>query len=231
MRAVLASFMLLLVSVGTSGCATYRGSARDVSQPEVAAEPGWTRVDGVPLVRQKGIKDCGAAALSMVLTYWEQGGELPRMSERPSPLERAEIDRALRREPGAGLSAGDLRDYARRRGHSAFVFQGSFEDLKHEVVAGRPVIVGTHKPLSSGEALAHYEVLVGLHPDRKRVLTIDPARGLRENDVRGFMAEWESAGRVTLVILPKGVEAPSSEPSSSRQDSSGRTLSLQPPTN
>jgi predicted double-glycine peptidase/predicted small secreted protein len=211
MRAVLASFLLLLVSVGTSGCASYRGTARDVSQPEVAAEPGWTHVEGVPLVRQKGIKDCGAAALSMVLRYWEQGGEpLSRTSDRALASERSEIDRALRREPGAGLSAGELRDYARRHGHSAFVFQGSFEDLKHEVHAGRPVIVGTHKPLTSGEALAHYEVVVGHHPDRKRVLTLDPAHGLRENDVRGFMAEWESAGRVTLVILPKGVEAPSS---------------------
>lgn len=218
MRAVLASFLLLLVSVGTSGCASYRGSARDVSQPEVAAEPGWTHVEGVPLVRQKGIKDCGAAALSMVLTYWEQGGEpLARTSEHPSAIERSEIDRALRREPGAGLSAGDLRDYARRRGHSAFVFQGSLEDLKHEIVAGRPVIVGTHKPLSSGEALAHYEVLVGLHSDRKRVLTLDPAHGLRENDIRGFVAEWESAGRVTLVILPKGLEAQSTEPTTSRE--------------
>jgi hypothetical protein len=208
MRAAIAT-LLLLVSFGTSGCASYRGSALDVSQPEVAAESGWTRVEGVQLVRQKGIKDCGAAALSMVLTYWEHGREPgSRASDGSSPTSRADIDRALRREPGEGLSAGGLRDYARRRGHSAFVFQGSLADLKHELGAGRPVIVGVHKPLTSGEALAHYEVLVGIHPERKLVLTLDPARGLRENDVVGFVTEWESAGRVTLVIIPKQLEAP-----------------------
>jgi ABC-type bacteriocin/lantibiotic exporter with double-glycine peptidase domain len=202
MRAAFAtSLILLLVSLGTSGCASYRGSARNVSQPEVAAEPGWTRIEGVALVRQKGIRDCGAAALSMVLAYWEE--RTRHASKARADIERAEIDRALRHEPGEGLSAGGLRDYARRRGHSAFVFQGSIADLKHELGAGRPVIVGVHKPLSSGEALAHYEVLIGIHPERKRVLTLDPARGLRENDIRGFAAEWESAGRVTLVILPR----------------------------
>lgn len=202
MRAAFATLLLLLVSLGSSGCATYRGTARDVSQPEVMAEPGWTRIDGVPLVRQKGIKDCGAAALSMVLSFWEQG-QTPASAAGGSPSARSEIDQALRREIGEGLSAGALRDYARRRGHSAFVFQGSFEDLKHELAAGRPVIVGVHKPLSSGEALAHYEVVVGLHRGRQRVLTLDPAHGLRENDARAFAAEWESAGRVTLVIMPR----------------------------
>jgi predicted double-glycine peptidase len=205
MRAAVATLLLLLVSLGSSGCASYRGSARDVSQPEVAAEAGWTRIADVPLVRQKGIKDCGAAALSMVLSFWERG-QAPDSTASSAPSARAEIDQALRREIGEGLSAGDLRDYARRRGHSAFVFQGSFDDLKHELAAGRPVIVGVHKPMSSGEALAHYEVLIGMHRGRQRVLTLDPARGLRENDVRGFAAEWESAGRVTLVIMPK--EAP-----------------------
>jgi predicted double-glycine peptidase len=206
MRAAFATLLLLLVSLGSSGCASYRGSARDISQPEVAAEPGWTRIAGVPLVRQKGIKDCGAAALSMVLSFWERG-QASASVPSSSPSARSEIDHALRREVGEGLSAADLRDYARRRGHSAFVFQGSFDDLKHEIAAGRPVIVGVHKPLSSGEALAHYEVLVGMHRGRQRVLTLDPAHGLRENDVRGFAAEWESAGRVTLVILPKELAA------------------------
>jgi ABC-type bacteriocin/lantibiotic exporter with double-glycine peptidase domain len=173
-------------------------------------QPGWVRLEHVKLVRQKGIKDCGSAALSTVLEYHEPGG--------PATLHRAAIDTALREEPGLGLSAGQLRDYARSHGFDAFVIQGAFDDLTHEVRAGRPVIVGVHKPLSSGEALAHYEVFVGYHPQRHEVLTLDPARGLRQFPVDGFLQEWESTGFVALVVMPKeaataasGASAPSSQ--------------------
>lgn len=158
-------------------------------------QPGWVRLDDVKLVRQKGIKDCGSAALSTVLGYHQPDG--------PAALDRAAIDTALREEAGLGLSAGQLRDYARSHGFDAFVIQGVFDDLAHEVEAGRPVIVGMHKPISSGEALAHYEVFVGYHPDRDEVLTLDPARGLRQFPVDGFMQEWKSAGFVALVVMPK----------------------------
>ena len=67
--------------------------------------------------------------------------------------------------------------------------------------AGRPVIVGVHKQLSSREALAHYEVVVGLHPKRQLVLTLDPAHGLRENQLSAFLSEWERAEHTTLVVM------------------------------
>jgi predicted double-glycine peptidase len=131
-----------------SGCASYRGSSREASPTVLAQQPGWVRVEQVKLVRQKGIKDCGSAALSTVLRYLEPDG--------PAALDREAIDFNLREEPGRGLSARQLRDYARERGFDAFVIQGAFEDLTHEVEEGRPAIVGVLKPMSSGEALAHY---------------------------------------------------------------------------
>jgi predicted double-glycine peptidase len=176
-----------------------------VSEAALTDQAGWQRVERVPLVRQKGAKDCGAAALSSVLLYW-----------RPAPgetaLERASIDAALRRDPGTGLAARELRDYARGRGFSAYVVQGTFEDLVHEVELGRPVIVGVQKPLSSGKALSHYEVFVGYNAARQRVLTLDPAHGYRENALEGFLAEWQLTGHVTLVVIPgaKGSNAASS---------------------
>lgn len=194
--------LVVSLTLAAPGCASYRGSARDVSPATVEREVGWTRVVGVPLVRQKGIKDCGAAALSMVLEYWRAragGGE----AVSPRPTDRASIDRDLRGAPGEGLSARELRDYARKLGYAAFVFQGNFADLEHEVALGRPVIVGVHKPLSSGEALSHYEVLIGVNRRNERVLTLDPAKGMRQNEVSSFSVEWESAGRVTLVVLPE----------------------------
>jgi ABC-type bacteriocin/lantibiotic exporter with double-glycine peptidase domain len=185
----------LLVLGSATGCASYRGSSREASPAALAVQPGWVRLDRVELVRQRGIKDCGSAALSMVLKYLEPHG--------PAALDRAAIDAALREEPGRGLAAGQLRDYARARGFDAFVIHGDFDDLTHEVQEGRPVIVGVYKPLSSGDALAHYEVFVGYHPERQEVLTLDPARGLRQFDVEGFLDEWRAAGQVTIVVMPR----------------------------
>jgi ABC-type bacteriocin/lantibiotic exporter with double-glycine peptidase domain len=194
--ALLRAALVGLLALGTtSGCASYRGSSREVSSAALAEEPGWVRLDRVKLVRQKGSRDCGSAALSTVLEYYQPHG--------PASLDRAAIDAALREEPGRGLAAGQLRDYARTQGFDAFVIQGAFADLTHEIDEGRPVIVGVHKPLSSGKALAHYEVFIGYHPDQRQVLTLDPARGLRQFDVDGFMEEWEGAGLVTLVVMPK----------------------------
>jgi hypothetical protein len=64
------------------------------------------------------------------------------------------------------------------------------------------VIVGVHKQLSSKEYLSHYEVVLGYNRQQQSLLTFDPAHGLRENAVRGFMEEWQLAGRTTLVVMP-----------------------------
>lgn len=187
------------LGVALAGCASYQGSARDVASASVARESGWTRVEHLPPIRQAGAKDCGAAALSSVLHYWERG---------PAPAaDREAIDAALRRDPKQGLSAGALRDYARAQGFRAYVFHGTFDDLHHEISQGRPVIVGVHKALSDGKRLTHYEVFLGIHPQKKLVLTFDPARGLEENSLTGFMQEWLGSGQVTLVVLPSATRS------------------------
>lgn len=188
---------VLVLGALCSGCASYQSTARSVEPHTLRADSGWQRVEGVPAVHQRGAKDCGAAALSAVLGFWR----------RPLPApSRAEIDAALRapepRDRQRGLSAGALRDYARRQGLQAYVFHGTFADLQHELAQGRPVIVGVHKALSSREVLAHYEVVLGYHPARERVLTLDPAHGLREYPKSGFLEEWERARQTTLVVMP-----------------------------
>jgi ABC-type bacteriocin/lantibiotic exporter with double-glycine peptidase domain len=197
-RALRYALLGLLAIASVTGCASYRGSSHEVSSATLSEQPGWVRLDQVKLVRQKGIKDCGSAALSMVLGYLQ-----PEAPGGPGALDRAAIDASLREEPGKGLAAGELRDYARAHGFDSFVIQGAMDDLKHEVDAGRPVIVGVHKPLSSGETLSHYEVFIGYHPERGHVLTLDPARGLREFSLEGFMSEWQAAGQVAIVVMLK----------------------------
>lgn len=192
-RASLLPVLLLAAACGL-GCASYQGTAQDVSALELERDAGFRRIERVELVRQRGIKDCGSAALATVLLYWRPDG---------SPaLRREAIEARLRDRPDEGLSAGELRDYARQHGFSAFVLEGAFSDLEHELRLGRPVIVGVHKPLSSGDALSHYEVFIGYHPEKGQVLTLDPAHGMRRNNLAGFLAEWKSAGYVTLVVMP-----------------------------
>lgn len=188
------SGLVLLIGACVLSCASYQGSARDVSPQLLAEESGWVRIEQVPLVRQRGTKDCGAAALSSVLRYWEPASG--------DGLSLQSIDASSRRAREEGLAARELRDYARKEGFFAYVFKGSFEDLRHELSLRRPAIVGMHKPLSSGKVLAHYEVLLGYHAVKQQVLTFDPAYGLRQNSLAGFMHEWNSTGRVTLVIMP-----------------------------
>jgi predicted double-glycine peptidase len=186
---------VLVLGVLAFGCISYQGSARSVAPSTVRADAGWRRIDHLPLVHQTGAKDCGAAALSAVLTYWRRPPIAPA-------LQRANIDAALRRNPSEGLSAGALRDYARKQGFRAYVFNGELKDLQHEIEVGRPVIVGVHKALSSKEVLSHYEVVLGFHEREQLVLTYDPARGLSSNRLSGFLDEWKRGGRTTLVVAP-----------------------------
>ena len=195
-RVAAASALAVLLLVGSGGCG-YRGSAVDASPHAVAAEPGWITVRGVPLVEQEGKSDCGAAALTMLLAFWGNDASL------------AETAGALPPAPdGGGQRAGDLRDLARARGLEAFLVRGEFADLEEQLVKGRPVLVGLRKPvgLPRGKrqrVLSHYELVVGIHPARRQILTLDPAEGLRRNSLEGFAREWEPAERLALIAFRK----------------------------
>jgi hypothetical protein len=46
-------------------------------------------------------------------------------------------------------------------------------------------------------------VVVGVSRRQRRILTLDPANGLRVNSREGFTAEWIAAGRLTLIVFPR----------------------------
>jgi ABC-type bacteriocin/lantibiotic exporter with double-glycine peptidase domain len=159
-----------------------------VSPQQIAADPGWIVVPNVALVRQDGPSDCGAAALAMVLDYWQ----------RPTTVDAIDA-----RDPVAaahGWKAGQLRDLAREHGLQSFVVNGGFDDLSHEIAQRRPVVVGVIKRYRD-KPLAHYEVVIGIHPGKRRILTLDPADGWREDSLEGFAREWAPTQQVTLVVL------------------------------
>jgi ABC-type bacteriocin/lantibiotic exporter with double-glycine peptidase domain len=182
----------LMVAPALLLAACYTGSARTVSADRlaaVAAEPGWLLVRDVPFVRQQTTRDCGAAALAMVLGYWKLPTSTEEISERFP-------------EDGNGLRAGHLRDLARAKGLEAYLISGQLRDLENELGKGRPVLVGVAKPYRTTD-LAHYEVVVGFHHEKRLVLTLDPAIGWRENTLEGFAREWVPTNQVTLVAFPR----------------------------
>jgi ABC-type bacteriocin/lantibiotic exporter with double-glycine peptidase domain len=192
--------MLARIALVLAGCclgsacagAGYTGAARDLTPHVWRQEPGWIAIDEVPLMRQRGRYDCGPTALAMVLSYWYPS--VPAQRWTPHDPERR-------------LSAGELRDRARSLGLSAFVIEGTLEDIAHELARKRPVIVGTVKPVGGSTGVSHYEVVVGIHPKTKRIATLDPAAGWRQNTLAAFVEEWAPSGRLLLVMLPRPAAA------------------------
>lgn len=194
---------LLVLVLAAPAC--YTGSAQTVTAGGMAAiarDPGWQLARDVPFIPQHTAHDCGPAALAMVLAHFRVA---PPAADDPE-LARGDV------------RAGALRDVARQRGLEAFVVSGTLDDLYTQVGLGRPVLVGLAKPMAftGGRALAHYEVVIGLNRSRRRVLSLDPATGVRENTFEGFASEWVPVHQVTVVIFPRA-PAPAPAPASSPQ--------------
>ena len=190
-RALVARVWLCAFWLGLSACSVYTGTATTMQPNTLHKEPGWVSIEGVPELRQAHELDCGPTALAMVLSYYG-------VADRKSVLAALPADKRV--------SVSDLRDLARKLGLESYVVEGKPEDLVFELQHGRPVIVGVAKPTLQ-DAVAHYEVLVGMHRDSQRVATIDPAAGLRENTFGGFLTEWQGSGRVLLLVIPKRKDA------------------------
>ena len=181
---------LILAVLAVTACSSYRGTARPIAPSRLVAEPGWILVRDVPYVAQEGETECGAAAIAMVVSYWTKSAP-------------ASIVATFRPVPERGLAAARLRDFARTKGLASFVIKGTFEDIQHELQAGRPVLVGLSKAYGRKQVLDHYEVVVGIQPERRLVVMLDPAQGWLQDDVDGFAREWQKAEFTTLIVSAK----------------------------
>src|SRR5262245_30188467 len=122
----------------------------------------------------------------MVLAHWN----------RPLPIDR--VIAALPENYSRLYTAADLKKVLESQGLRARTIAGSQEILFGELAKGRPSIVGLGKPSIDG-ARPHFEVVVAYHPVQNRVVTLDPARGWRENGLDGFLDEWDLAKRAQIV--------------------------------
>jgi len=106
------------------------------------------------------------------------------------------------RPTSKGVKLGVLRDIARTRGLDAYAIKATYADLKNELAAGRPVLMGLLLPFDRSHNRSHFEVAVAMNPKDGTVVTIDPASG---NWMRRSKAvldiEWKSAGYPALVVV------------------------------
>jgi hypothetical protein len=112
----------------------------------------------------------------MVLRHWGQS------------VTRDAIIAAYPPAPGRGIRAEALREFARRSGLQAFLIQGRQSGLEREIERHRPVLVGVMRRYVFRN-YPDYEVVVGINRRKQRILTLDPANGLRVNGQDGFATE------------------------------------------
>lgn len=150
----------------------------------------------VPFVAQER-DGCGAASIAMLMRYWQQQ---PGATDNPR-ADAAEIDRALSSPAAHGIYASEMERYLQQQGYRTFAFRGEWEDLKHHLEKGRPLIVA----LKPGAKLPlHYVVVTGLDWDQGLVLVNDPAqRKLLKEERSRFDREWDGTQRWTLLAVPQ----------------------------
>src|SRR6266446_6911914 len=161
----------------------------------VLAAPGIL-ID-VPFVRQTR-DGCGSASISMVIRYWEKKGG----QSAPPAADEMKIQAALFSPAAGGIPASAMQKYFQESGYRAFAFQGEWEDLKHHIEQGRPLIVS----LRAGGPFAplHYVVVVGIDPNRGFVFLNDPAQQKMLRVSReGFESEWNPTHNWTLLAVPQ----------------------------
>jgi tetratricopeptide (TPR) repeat protein len=139
----------------------------------------------VPFVAQQ--KDtCGAAALAMVMGYWNQAASHDEIAAR------------LLSPHLKGILGSKLEDYARSRGLQAVAYEGDLDQLREYVDKGRPLIVAWRV----GRGRFHNVVVVG--HDADHLVVHDPAEGAeRRVKAEAFEKRWAGAGHWTLLVLPR----------------------------
>lgn len=144
----------------------------------------------VPFVPQK--KDsCGAAALTMVLRYWNIAAD------------HEQIAAELLLPQLHGIRGSQLEGLARARGLTAVAHEGDLEQLRDYVAKRRPMIVS----LDAGRGRFHDLVVVGF--DEQWVIVHDPAEGASRRIAAGdFETRWARAGHFALLVLPRSPPPP-----------------------
>lgn len=134
--------LLLLAVVWLAGCSPLQPYRSDGNSVDLRV------LEEVPFVRQAGPYDCGPAALASLLEY--KGYRVPIETIR-----RQVYTPALR-----GSLLPDMENFARRQGAATRSGRGDLALLRHQVDAGRPVLIPVETGFGPASA-PHYMVVFG----------------------------------------------------------------------
>jgi ATP-binding cassette subfamily B protein len=131
-------------------------------------------------VRQRDIKDCGAASLLSIIKYYD--GYVP--------LEKIRQDTALSK---SGITAYNLILAARKYGFDAKGIKATAEDL----LSGQLLLPAiAYVTLSNG--LNHYVVIYKVN--KKNITIMDPAKGIKAIKLDDFYKIWQN---IIIVLYPR----------------------------
>lgn len=158
----------------------------------------------VPYIKQSE-DGCGSAAIAMLLQYWSAHGT-PVAAGR---ADASAIQKQLYSRKAHGIFAVDMRQYLRQSGFREFAVRGEWNDLRHHLEQGRPLIISMQPGAgpASAKAPLHYVVVTGMDWQREAVFVNDPARGkLLRIERPEFENEWQAAQNWMLLAVPAAVD-------------------------
>jgi ABC-type bacteriocin/lantibiotic exporter with double-glycine peptidase domain len=158
----------------------------------------------VPFVHQPR-EGCGAAALAMVMQYWD-AQNAPSGSPAGIAPEHdvATIQRTLYSPRDHGITASSMQNYLQQHGFRTFALSGTWADLEQHLSKGRPLIVAI-KP--DGQRELHYVVIDGIDSARGLVVMNDPGeRKLLTGERTAFEKEWKATHNWLLLAVPASVQ-------------------------
>jgi ABC-type bacteriocin/lantibiotic exporter with double-glycine peptidase domain len=165
----------------------------------LAAETPSLWID-VPFVAQ--VKNgCGSAAIAMVMDYWAK--KAGRSASSAADAER--IQAALYSPAEEGIPASAMMRYFEAAGYRTFALVGDWNELRHHLERGRPLIVSLKA--SGPRGPLHYVVVVGIDSARGYIYLNDPAQEKMLRVSReGFESEWKATENWTLLAVPRNFD-------------------------
>jgi hypothetical protein len=172
---------LLGLGAFTGGCATGVPFTADARAIELESVPFFPQTD----------YQCGPAALATVLAH-------SGLAVTADDLVPDVYVEGLR-----GSLQAELLGATRRHGLIPYLVEPTPAALLAELAAGRPVLVLQNLGLRNAPVW-HYAVVVGVDPERDRVILRSGEEQRRIERGRRFMRSWSLAGQWALVTLPPG---------------------------
>jgi ABC-type bacteriocin/lantibiotic exporter with double-glycine peptidase domain len=168
------------------------------SLPGMSSTPPAARhIDNVPFFPDD-TDQCGPSTLAAVLSFWKH------------PTMQDELRHEIYLTQLNGTLPMDMGPALEKRGLNARFYEGSLDDLKHNISAGHPVIAYLNLGFSFAPQ-GHYVVVTGFD-DGRGGLTVHS--GKRENafvPYPKFERNWKKTDHWTLLAVPPG-ETPAPPP-------------------